>query len=150
MFEIVILSKDYDILCKKMGDSMKKKIRVVAAAIEKDGKFLCAQRPAGKSLAGLWEFPGGKIEKDETAKNALLREIKEELNIDIEIIDFVNIAEYEYDFGIVEMQTYIANIISGNLELIEHDNLLWLPAEKLPELDWAPVDLPAVALISKK
>lgn len=150
MFEIVILSKDYDILCKKMGDSMKKKIRVVAAAIEKDGKFLCAQRPTGKSLAGLWEFPGGKIEKDETAKSALLREIKEELNIDIKIIDFVNIAEYEYDFGIVEMQTYIANIISGNLELIEHDNLLWLPAEKLPELDWAPVDLPAVTLISKK
>lgn len=150
MFEIVILSKDYGILCKKLGDSMKKKIQVVAAAIEKDGKFLCAQRPAGKSLAGLWEFPGGKIEKDETAKNALLREIKEELNIDIEIIDFVNIAEYEYDFGIVEMQTYIANIISGNLELLEHDNLLWLPAEKLPELDWAPVDLPAVALISKK
>ena len=77
----------------------KKIINVVAAAIEKDGKIFCAQRPEGKSLGGYWEFPGGKLEEGESPEEALIREIYEELNSKIEIISFVNEASYDYDFG---------------------------------------------------
>ena len=66
----------------------KKIIHVVAAAIEKDGKIFCAQRPEGKSLGGFWEFPGGKLEAGESPEQALIREIQEELNSEIEIISF--------------------------------------------------------------
>lgn len=128
----------------------KKIINVVAAAIEKDGKFFCAQRPEGKSLGGFWEFPGGKLENGESPEQALIREIKEELNSDIEIISYVNEASYDYDFGMVVMKTFHAKLISGNLELLEHQNSTWLSPTQLPTLNWAPVDRPAVELLSNK
>lgn len=86
----------------------KKIINVVAAAIEKDGKIFCAQRPEGKSLGGYWEFPGGKLEEGESPEEALIREIYEELNSKIEIISFVNESSYDYDFGTVVMKTFHA------------------------------------------
>jgi len=98
----------------------KKIINVVAAAIEKDGKIFCAQRPEGKSLGGYWEFPGGKLEEGESPEEALIREIHEELNSQIEIISFVNEASYDYDFGTVVMKTFHAKLVSGNLDLLEH------------------------------
>ncbi|MDJ8840402.1 DNA mismatch repair protein MutT [Streptococcus oralis] len=128
----------------------KKIINVVAAAIEKDGKFFCAQRPEGKSLGGFWEFPGGKLENGESPEQALIREIKEELNSDIEILAYINEASYDYDFGTVNMKTYHAKLISGNLELLEHQNSTWLLPTQLPTLNWAPVDRPAVELLSNK
>lgn len=128
----------------------KKIINVVAAAIEKDGKFFCAQRPEGKSLGGFWEFPGGKLENGESPEQALIREIKEELNSDIEILAYINEASYDYDFGTVNMKTYHARLISGNLELLEHQNSTWLLPTQLPTLNWAPVDRPAVELLSNK
>lgn len=128
----------------------KKIINVVAAAIEKDGKFFCAQRPEGKSLGGFWEFPGGKLENGESPEQALIREIKEELNSDIEILTYINEASYDYDFGTVNMKTYHAKLISGNLELLEHQNSTWLLPTQLPTLNWAPVDRPAVELLSNK
>ena len=84
----------------------KKIINVVAAAIEKDGKIFCAQRPEGKSLGGYWEFPGGKLEEGESPEEALIREIYEELNSKIEIISFVNEASYDYDFIIEDLITH--------------------------------------------
>ena len=128
----------------------KKIINVVAAAIEKVGKFFCAQRPEGKSLGGFWEFPGGKLENGESPEQALIREIKEELNSDIEILAYINEASYDYDFGTVNMKTYHAKLISGNLELLEHQNSTWLLPTQLPTLNWAPVDRPAVELLSNK
>lgn len=128
----------------------KKIINVVAAAIEKGGKFFCAQRPEGKSLGGFWEFPGGKLENGESPEQALIREIKEELNSDIEILAYINEASYDYDFGTVNMKTYHAKLISGNLELLEHQNSTWLLPTQLPTLNWAPVDRPAVELLSNK
>ena len=128
----------------------KKIINVVAAAIEKDGKFFCAQRPEGKSLGGFWEFPGGKLEEGESPEQALIREIKEELNSEIKIVSYINEASYDYDFGTVVMKTYHAKLISGNLELLEHQNSTWLLPTQLPTLNWAPVDRPAVELLSNK
>jgi len=128
----------------------KKIINVVAAAIEKDGKFFCAQRPEGKSLGGFWEFPGGKLEEGESPEQALIREIKEELNSEIQIISYINEASYDYDFGSVVMKTYHAELISGNLELLEHQNSTWLAPHELSTINWAPVDRPAVRLLSNK
>ena len=119
----------------------KKIINVVAAAIEKDGKIFCAQRPEGKSLGGYWEFPGGKLEEGESPD--------EELNSQIEIISFVNEASYDYDFGTVVMKTFHAKLVSGNLDLLEHQDSAWLEPSRLKTLNWAPVDRPAVELLSK-
>ena len=127
----------------------KKIINVVAASIEKDGKIFCAQRPEGKSLGGYWEFPGGKLEEGESPEEALIREIHEELNSQIEIISFVNEASYDYDFGTVVMKTFHAKLVSGNLDLLEHQDSAWLEPSRLKTLDWAPVDRPAVELLSK-
>ena len=128
----------------------KKIINVVAAAIERDGKIFCAQRPEGKSLGGFWEFPGGKLEAGESPEQALIREIQEELNSEIEIISFVNEASYDYDFGTVVMKTFHAKLLSGKLELLEHQNSTWLAPHELKSLNWAPVDRPAVELLTKK
>lgn len=128
----------------------KKIINVVAAAIKKDGKYFCAQRPEGKSLGGLWEFPGGKVELGESTEEALIREIKEEFNADIEVLNYVNEASYDYDFGTVIMKTYEAKLLSGELTLLEHQDSTWLAPSELYQLDWAPVDLPAVDLLSRK
>ncbi|HFI0447397.1 TPA: (deoxy)nucleoside triphosphate pyrophosphohydrolase [Streptococcus suis] len=128
----------------------KKIINVVAAAIEKDGKIFCARRPEGKSLGGYWEFPGGKLEQGETPEQALIREIKEEFDSEIEIISFINEASYEYNFGIVTMKTYRSKLVNGDLTLLEHQDSKWLPIEQLDELEWAPVDIPAVKCLQKR
>lgn len=125
-------------------------IDVVAAAIVKDGKLFCAQRPKGKSLGGYWEFPGGKIENGEDPKTALIREIEEELKSVIKVVEFVNEASYPYDFGTVRMKTFLAVLESGNLELVEHQDSKWLSPEELHTLEWAPVDIPAVQLLQEK
>lgn len=128
---------------------MKKIINVVAAAIIKEDKIFCAQRPEGKSLAGYWEFPGGKLEIGESPEEALIREIKEEFDADIEIIDYVNEASYDYDFGTVIMKTFRAKLLSDKLELLEHQDSKWLTSEELNTLEWAPVDIPAVEILRK-
>lgn len=128
----------------------KKIINVVAAAIVKDEKIFCAQRPEGKSLGGYWEFPGGKLEANETPEEALVREIKEEFDSEIEIISFLNEASYEYDFGIVTMKTYLSQLVTGDLTLLEHQDSKWLPIEDLETLEWAPVDIPAVKCLQQK
>lgn len=127
----------------------KKQIKVVGAAIIKDNKVLAMQRSETMTLPGMWEFPGGKIEANETEEKALIREIKEELNVDIEILDYINEASYDYDFGTVSLKVYTGQIISGQLTLEEHSAGKWLEAKDLSDINWAPVDIPAAKALKK-
>lgn len=128
---------------------MIKNITVVGAVIEKNGKILCAQRGQDKSLAGLWEFPGGKIEQNETPQQALEREIKEELLCEVSIKNKIITTSYEYDFGIVELTTFFCELIEGEPKLTEHESIKWLPISELSTLEWAPADIPTIDALVK-
>ncbi|MGO1235791.1 MAG: (deoxy)nucleoside triphosphate pyrophosphohydrolase [Microbacterium gubbeenense] len=128
---------------------MKKHINVVGAVIVKDGAILCAQRGKG-ALKGLWEFPGGKIEPDESAREALQREITEELRCTVVVGDEITTTAYEYDFGVVSLTTFICELVAGSPELTEHTEVRWLAPTELNTLTWAPADVPAVDLIRER
>lgn len=124
-------------------------IPVVAAAIHKNGNYFCAQRPQNKTLGGYWEFPGGKLEVGESPEEALIREIREEFNADIRITKFINEASYNYEFGTVVMKTFEAELLSETLTALEHSDTIWLEPKDFHKLNWAPVDIPAVTILSK-
>lgn len=128
------------------GIPTKKQINVVGAVIVRDGLVLSARRGRG-NLAGMWEFPGGKIESGETARAALEREIHEELDCEVEVGDQVVSTTHEYDFGVVTLTTFFCSLISGTPKLTEHTDVVWLPADELTRLDWAPADIPAVEIV---
>ena len=129
-----------------MGLKTMKQIEVVAAVVVFNNKILCVQRNVSKYpyISLKYEFPGGKIEAGETKEAALKREIKEELNMDINIErEFVTI-DHEYpDFRLI-MHSFICSSKDMNLTLSEHVDLKWLPKDKLNELDWAGADVPIV------
>ncbi|WP_146340715.1 (deoxy)nucleoside triphosphate pyrophosphohydrolase [Nesterenkonia sp. NBAIMH1] len=129
---------------------MKKQINVVGAAIVQDDKILCAQRGPGGSLPNMWEFPGGKIEKDETPIAALVREITEELECHVEVGEQIDVTSYEYDFGVVTLTTFYCELIDGTPQLTEHAEVRWIAPAELNELEWAPADIPAVEKIQAK
>lgn len=129
---------------------MSKEIHVVGAAIQKDGLTLALQRSETMSLPNYWEFPGGKIEANESKEEALIREIKEELDIGIKINEYINTASYDYEFGRVTLSVYTAEITNGDITLKEHADMKWLAPNELNQLNWAPVDVPAVRLLSNE
>ena len=124
---------------------MKKLIKVVGAIIENDNnEILCALRSPIMSLPNMWEFPGGKVESSETLKEAIEREIKEELHCDVEFIDIFNDNTFEYDEFIVNLITIKCHVTSGAPTANEHSKLIWLHRENLFSLNWAPADMNAV------
>lgn len=128
---------------------MKKNIYVVGAVIVEDGKILCAQRGPSKSLPLLWEFPGGKIEEEESPQEALKREIDEEMECKVDIGEQVEHTVYEYDFGIVHLTTFFCSLREGRPSLTEHVAMKWLQPHELHSLEWAPADIPAINKLSK-
>ncbi len=126
---------------------MGRQIHVVGAVIIKDGHVLCAQRGPDGALPGLWEFPGGKIEPGESPRAALEREITEELQCRIDVGSEVTTTSHPYDFGIVTLTTFYCLLVSGTPQLTEHSSIEWLKPEDLETLEWAPADVPAVAMI---
>lgn len=133
-----------------MGAQLKKRINVTGAVLTGDGKILAARRGPGKALAGYWEFPGGKIEADETPEESLARELREELLIDACVGDHITTTEHEYDFGIVVLSTYYCTVQSGEPQLTEHEEVRWVAPDELHTLEWAPADVPAVNLIAEQ
>lgn len=121
-----------------------KEINVVGAIMIKNNEVFCCQRPLDKTLGGLWEFPGGKIEKNETEEKALYREIVEELECEIQNLNFFERTSYVYDFGKVNLSTFTCEIVTGEPVLTEHLDAKWLPYHKLDTVDWAPADIPIV------
>jgi len=129
---------------------MKKIIKVVGAILIKEGRILCAQRGGEKSLPFLWEFPGGKIEQGESPHQALIRELSEELLIEVELeATIFDAVSYEYDFGVVNLTTIIGKLKSGEPVLTEHQEIRWLSPAELFEVEWAPADIPIVKQLSK-
>lgn len=116
--------------------------KVTAAIIETNGRVLIAQRPGGDKLGLKWEFPGGKIERGETPEQCLVREIKEELNLDIKIKKHFMNSCYKYETGEIELICYLAEIAGGKLKLNFHAALEWAAKEQLKEFDFAPADIP--------
>jgi 8-oxo-dGTP diphosphatase len=123
---------------------MTQQIDVVGAVLVRDDTVLAAQRGPTMALAGLWEFPGGKIEADETPQEALARELHEELLCTATIGDHVETTSYTYDFGTVTLTTYFATLEDGEPRATEHAELRWIPVADLRSVDWAPADVPAV------
>ena len=116
-----------------------KRIEVVAAIIYKDGAYFATQRGYGE-FEGMWEFPGGKIEPEETTESALKREIQEELGIDITVDKFLCTTDYDYPSFHLTMHCYLCRIISGEIELREHKSARWLTVEALDSVEWLPAD----------
>jgi 8-oxo-dGTP diphosphatase len=130
-----------------VGSLVKKQIDVVGAVIRRDGLILCAQRGPSGSLPGMWEFPGGKIEPGETPRQALEREIVEELDCRVSVGKQVASTSYMYDFGTVKLTTFYCELLEGIPILLEHESVVWLAPSALRTLDWAPADIPAVDAI---
>ena len=116
-----------------------KTVKVVAAIIIHENKIFATQRGYGEFKDG-WEFPGGKIEPGETPQEALAREIKEELDIEIEVKDFLETVEYDYPEFHLSMDCFFCSIRSGELVLKEHEAAKWLTVETLDSVDWLPAD----------
>lgn len=132
-----------------------KQIEVVAAVIVKDGTILATQRGYGE-FKGKWEFPGGKVEKEENLEQAIIREIKEETNADINVIEYINTVEYDYSTFHLTMHTYLCEILNNAPEFVyhdnntlEHDNMVWLDLNDLDHLDWLPADILVIKELKK-
>lgn len=119
-------------------------LEVTCAIIFKENKVLSAQRSANMKLPLKWEFPGGKVEPDETKEECLFREIKEELNIEITVSKELTTVEHHYPDFSLYLYPFICEFKSGKLEAKEHSQVKWERIENLMEYDWAEADVPVV------
>jgi len=123
-------------------------IDVAAAIIEDDAGFiLIARRKAGKSQAGLWEFPGGKIEPGESIESCIRRELMEELQIEVAIESYFGTHEHHYETANIRLIAYKVTYLRGEIRLIDHDAYRWVRREELAEIAFAPADLLFVQML---
>lgn len=119
-------------------------ILVACAIIENEGKILVAQRGPAMSMGGYWEFPGGKQESGETAEQCLIREIKEELNLVISVLQRLPDFAYQYADRSIVLMPFICCVTSGELTLAEHSQIQWLELPAIANLPLAPADVPVL------
>ena len=141
-------------MIRKKAD-VEKKVHVAAAIIEKDGKIFAAQRSYGdgaieESEKDWWEFPGGKIEKDETAEEAVVREIFEELGATIEVGEKLTTVEHDYLTFHLTMECFLCHLSGGVMTLKEHEAARWLSLDELEDVRWLPADLKVVRSIQTR
>lgn len=123
----------------------------VAAAIIENGEclILIARRKKGKSQAGMWEFPGGKIEAGETAEDCLKRELLEEMNIEISPYAYFGVNDHHYGSTHIRLIAYKATFVSGEIVLVDHDECRWISSAELKEFAFAPADIPFVEMLEE-
>jgi 8-oxo-dGTP diphosphatase len=130
------------------GKIMNRK-QVTAAIIREGGKILITQRAADDRLALKWEFPGGKIERGETPENCLIREIWEELCLEIIVEGHCATVIHAYETGEIELMAYFAAVAGGGIKLCVHADARWVTVGELDSYDFAPADLPIVEELKK-
>lgn len=129
---------------------MKKTVKVVGAIILNEAdEVLCALRSPNMSLPNYWEFPGGKVEENESLEEAIVREIKEELNCLIETNQIFHEYTHEYEHIFVNLITVLCRLVDGTPTASEHAELKWINKKNLTGLQWAPADIPTVDLLCK-
>lgn len=130
----------------KRNVEVMKSIEVVAAIIKKGDKIFITRRSYGE-FQDMWEFPGGKIEVGETKEEALIREIKEELELDINNLEYLTTVEYDYTSFHLTMHCFICEICGGSLNLNAHNDAKWVSLDELESQDWVPADVEVVEKI---
>jgi 8-oxo-dGTP diphosphatase len=123
-------------------------IEVAAAIIEDDhGRLLIAKRSYGKAQAGMWEFPGGKLEENESPQDCLRRELLEEMSIDIIPYKYFGVNDHYYDTVHIRLIAYKATFVSGTIKLVDHDEYRWVQLNELADYIFAPADIKFVELL---
>lgn len=126
-----------------------KTIHVAAAIIRNNETILAAQRGYGEFKDG-WEFPGGKLEPNESGAEACIREIQEELEVTIDDLEPLCTVEHDYDSFHLSMECFLCKIASGTIHDSEHENLRWLDIDSLWSVDWLPADIKVVEELERK
>jgi 8-oxo-dGTP diphosphatase len=116
-------------------------ITVIAAIVEMDGRILLAQRKKG-TLAGKWEFPGGKLEVGETPEQCLIREMMEEFGVQVEVHDFFCSSTFPYEHGTIELFAYRVTHLQGEFVLYDHQAIQWVTPSELSTFDLSDADIP--------
>ena len=124
-------------------------INVTCGIVFKADRILVAQRSEKMKLPLKWEFPGGKIEPNETAEACICRELREELNIEIEILERLKSQPFDYGTFAINLIPFVARLVSGKVIPQEHKDFKWLSTDQLRSLDWAPADIPVLDLFLK-
>ena len=116
------------------------RVKQVAAAIIRNGDRIFATQRGHGEFKGYWEFPGGKLESGETPEQAAVREVFEELGVDVKLGELVSVIDYDYPDFHLKMYCYFADIVSGSLILKEHEDARWLTKDTLDSVGWLPAD----------
>ena len=119
-------------------------VTVVCALIERQGRLLVAKRALGQSMAGMWEFPGGKIRDGEMPEDALVREIREELDCGIRPIRSLPAHTHDYPDLTVTLVPYLCALIDGEPRALEHAQVRWAAKDELRDLEWSAADVPVL------
>ncbi|WP_090711429.1 (deoxy)nucleoside triphosphate pyrophosphohydrolase [Mycetocola miduiensis] len=124
-------------------------LNVVAAVIQHESRILVCRREPGRAQGGKWEFPGGKIEHGESPEQALIREVKEELDVEIQVLEHLTTDDTPSAGQIIRLMCFRAHLISDRpTRSSDHDELRWVRPSQLDALDWAPADVHAVAILA--
>ena len=124
-------------------------VKATAAIVIEGGKVLIAKRKPTVKLANLWEFPGGKVEDGETPEQCLIRELREEFEIEVEVGEHLGTSVHEYDFGTIELMAFRTEVLDGEMKLNDHTEVAWVESEDLGRYKLAPAHIPFVDMITR-